>query len=175
MEDDLCILLFVLISWLILYVILEFQIVNKKKNKVKKYFKELNDNFEKRLDILTKMLDIVKAYDKNQFDEFGSNLYDYTNNYQEYDFNKKLEVNEIINNEIKKLLLASKVYPELQQLNKYVKLEKQLIRIEKVLNKLGIKYNKVLNEYNSRKKIFPSSLVCTICRFYSFNYYNINK
>ena len=35
MEDDLCILLFVLISWLILYVILEFQIVNKKKNKVK--------------------------------------------------------------------------------------------------------------------------------------------
>ena len=121
------------------------------------------------------MLDMVKAYDKNQFDEFGSNLYDYTNNYQEYDFNKKLEVNEIINNEIKKLLLASKVYPELQQLNKYVKLEKQLIRIEKVLNKLGIKYNKVLNEYNSRKKIFPSSLVCTICIFYSFNYYNINK
>ena len=105
MEDDLCILLFVLIGWLILYVILEFQIVNKKKNKVKKYFKELNDNFEKRLDILTKMLDIVKAYDKNQFDEFGSNLYDYTNNYQEYDFNKKLEVNEIINNEIKKKLL----------------------------------------------------------------------
>lgn len=175
MEDDLCILLFVLISWLILYVILEFQIVNKKKNKVKKFLKELNDNFEKRLDVLTKMLDIVKAYDKNQFDEFGSNLYDYTNNYQEYDYNKKLEVNELINNEIKKLLLTSKVYPELQQLNKYVKLEKQLIRIEKVLNKLGIKYNKVLNEYNSRKKIFPSNLVCTICRFYSFNYYNINK
>ena len=154
---------------------MEFQIVNKKKNKVKKFLKELNDNFEKRLDVLTKMLDIVKAYDKNQFDEFGSNLYDYTNNYQEYDYNKKLEVNELINNEIKKLLLTSKVYPELQQLNKYVKLEKQLIRIEKVLNKLGIKYNKVLNEYNSRKKIFPSNLVCTICRFYSFNYYNINK
>lgn len=172
MEDDLCILLFVLIGWLILYVILEFQIVNKKKSKVKKFFDELNSNFEKRLDILTKMLDIVKGFDKNQFDEFGSNLYDYTNNYQDYDYNKKLEVNELINVEIKKILLASKVYPELQLLNKYVKLEKQLIRIEKILNKLGIKYNKVLKEYNVRKKIFPSSLVCSVCRFYSFNYYN---
>lgn len=175
MEDEFCLLLFVLIIWLIVYIILEFNIINKKKNKVKRYFKELNYNFEKRFDLLTKMLDIVKGYDKNQFDEFGSKLYDYVSNYSDYDYNKKIDVNELINIEIKKLLLASKVYPELQELNKYVKLEKQLIRTEKVLIKVGIKYNKVLNEYNNRRKIFPSNLISKICRFYSFNYYNSNK
>ena len=174
MEDDLCILLFVLISWLILYVILEFQIVNKKKNKVKKYFKELNDNFEKRLDILTKMIDIVKSYDKNQFDDFGSNLYDYLKNYNTFECNKKLEINALIEGNIKKILLVRKVYPELDNVEKYVKLEKQLVRMNKIINKLCIRYNKFLKNYMDRKRIFPSGIICFLFRFYSYNYFEFN-
>lgn len=172
MEDDLCILLFVLVIWLILYLLLEFNIINNKRKDVRKLFLEMDNFFIKRLNVLSKMIDVIKAYDKKQFDDFGSNLYDYINNYKEFDYNKRLEINENINKEIKKILLVRRVYPELDENVKYVKLEKQLVRINKVINKLQIKYNRALKIYLNRRMIFPSELICIICRFYSYNYFN---
>lgn len=173
MEDDLCILFIILIVWLILYIILEFNIINKKRIEVKKIFLELDTVFEKRISILVKIVDIVKGYDRNQFDDLGSRLYDYSNSYKEYEYNKKISINDILDGDIKKLLLVSKVYPELKDLPKFVKLEKQLIRYSKVIKKMKIKYNKVLDNYNNRKKIFPSGLICLVCKFYNYNYFKI--
>lgn len=173
MEDDLCILLIILIIWLILYILLEFNIINKKRIEVKKMFLELDVIFEKRINILSKIVDIVKAYDRNQFDDLGSRLYDYSNSYKEFEFNKRISINEILDSDIKKLLLVSKVYPELKELPKFVKLEKQLIRYSKVIKKMRIKYNKVLDNYNNRKKIFPSGIIGLVCKFYNYNYFKI--
>ena len=175
MEDDLCILLFVLINWLIVYVILEFHIINNKRRDVRKMFIELDAMFEKRLILLDKMIDIVKSYDKNQFDDFGSNLYDYLKNYNTFECNKKLEINALIEGNIKKILLVRKVYPELDNVEKYVKLEKQLVRINKIINKLCIRYNKFLKNYMDRKIIFPSGIICFLFRFYSYNYFEFNE
>ena len=136
-------------------------------------FLELDVIFEKRINILSKIVDIVKAYDRNQFDDLGSRLYDYSNSYKEYEFNKRISINEILDSDIKKLLLVSKVYPELKELPKFVKLEKQLIRYSKVIKKMRIKYNKVLDNYNNRKKIFPSGIICLVCKFYNYNYFKI--
>lgn len=173
MEDDLCILLIILIIWLIIYLILEFNIINKKRIEVKKAFLDVDDVFAKRIIVLSKMVDIVKGYDRNQFDEFGSRLYDYSNSYNEYDYNKRIEINELIEIDIKKLLLVSKVYPELKEQNKFVKYEKQLVRYSKVINKLKIKYNRVLDNYNNRRKIFPSGLICALLKFYNYNYFKM--
>ena len=80
---------------------------------------------------------------------------------------------ENINFEIKKILLVREVYPELNNNTKYVKFEKHLIRMNKILSKLQAKYNKALDAYLSRKKVFPSELICVICNFYSYNYFNL--
>lgn len=173
MEDNLCILFIILIIWLIVYIILEFNIINKKRIVVKKVFLEIDELFEKRINVLTRMVDIVKGYDRNQFDDFGSRLYDYSNSYKEYDYNERIKINELIESDIKKLLLVSKVYPELSELTKFVKLEKQLIRYSKVIKKIKIKYNRVLDNYNNRKKVFPSGLICILCKFYNYNYFKI--
>lgn len=173
MEDDLCILFIILIIWLVIYLILEFNIINKKRIEVKKAFSEVDEIFEKRILLLNKIVDIVKGYDKNQFDEFGSRLYDYSNSYKEYDYNEKIRINDMIESDINKLLLVSKVYPELKDLTKFSKLEKQLIRYSKVIKKLKIKYNRAVDAYNNRKKVFPSGLLCSICNFYNYDYFKM--
>lgn len=173
MEDNLCILFIILIIWLIVYIILEFNIINKKRIVVKNTFLEIDELFEKRINVIAKMVDIVKGYDRNQFDDFGSRLYDYSSSYTEYDYNEKIKINELIESDIKKLLLVSKVYPELGELSKFVKMEKQLIRYSKVIKKIKIKYNRVLDNYNNRKKVFPSGLICMFCKFYNYNYFKM--
>ena len=169
MDDSLCVIFIILIIWLIIYLMLEFSIINNKKNEVKKIFLEIDELFEKRISILLKMVDIVKGYDKNQFDDLGSRLYDYSTFYKEYDVNKRIEVNHILDGDVKKILLATKVYPELTDVVKYVKFEKQLIRYSKVIKKLKFKYNKVLDDYNNRKRIFPSGIISIVCKFYDYN------
>lgn len=175
MDSILKILLIILIIWLILYVLLELSIINNKKNEVNSLFLSMDNLFMKRFNILSKMIDIIKAYDKNQFDLFGSKLYDYINNYDEYDINKKLKVNEEITSELNKVLLVSKVYPEIVENNKYVKFEKQLIRYNKIINKLQKRYNRAVAAFYTRKKIFPSNLICFLLQFYSYNYFNLKK
>ena len=140
MEDSSCILVVIVII-LCLYIFIEFLIINKNRKEVNKKFLELDSIFEKRMNILSKMVDIVKGYDRNQFDDLGSRLYDYINSYNDFDCNRKIEINEVLDCDIKKLLLVTKVYPELKDLSKYVKLEKQIIRYSKVINKMKIRYN----------------------------------
>lgn len=171
MEDDLCILLICISCFIITCLIIELIVVNIKRLRVKQKFLELDDIFEKRLNILSKMVDIAKGYERNQFDDFGSRLYDYSKSYTEYDCNKKIEINELIDCDINRLLLIKKVYPELNDLSKYIKLEKQLIRYSKVIKKLKIKYNKVLDDYNYKKGIFPRCLFCNI--FYKYDYFRM--
>ena len=62
---------------------------------------------------------------------------------------------------------------ELKDLTKFSKLEKQLIRYSKVIKKLKIKYNRAVDAYNNRKKIFPSGLLCSICNFYNYDYFKM--
>ena len=128
--------------WLIIYLILEFNLINSRRIIVKKAFIELDEMLIKRLNILSKMLDVVKAYDKKQFDDFGSRLYDYIKQYNDYDYNKKIRLDKLLNNDIKRILLVSKVYPEVNEVVKYTKMERQLIRYDKVIRKLKIKYKK---------------------------------
>lgn len=173
MKDNVCIILIILIIWLILYILLEFNIINKRNYDVMKIFIGIDKLFQKRMDILSQLLDIVKAYDRNQFDEFGSKLYDYVINYKYYDINEKIRINEFMENDINKILLVSKVYPELKDVYKFVKLEKQIIRYSKVIKKMKLKYNRVLDEYNCRKKIFPSGLICDLLKFYNYNYFDV--
>lgn len=173
MNDLLNLLFILLIIWLVLYLIMEFRIINKRKNDVKNIFLELDDLFIKRFNVLSKLLDIIKKYDKNQFDSFGSKLYDYINNYDEYDINSRLKINEDLSTELKKILLVSKVYPEILYDDKFAKLEKQLIKLNKLISKLHYKYNDALIIFISRKRIFPSNLICVIFKFYSYNYFNL--
>ena len=66
MDDPLQYLFIIIIIWLILYILLEFKIINDKRNEVNKVFFELDELFYKRLLMLSKMLDIIKVFDRNQ-------------------------------------------------------------------------------------------------------------
>jgi hypothetical protein len=112
-------------------------------------------------------------YILDQFDNILS--YNHPSFRDDYEYNERLEINEYINVEINKFLLVRDVYPEINDNVKYIKLEKQLIRINKVLNKLKTKYNRAVSSYMNRKKIFPTDIIFLVCRFYSYNYFNINK
>lgn len=169
------IIFIILAIWLILYIVLEFNIINKKRKIVSKLYSELDSLFFKRLNLLAKILDIIKAYDKNQFDSFGSDLYDYIKNYYEYSYNERLDINDNLDVEIKKILLVTDVYPEMKDITKYVKFEKQLVRLNKIIKKSILKYNNAVIIYINRKKIFPSNLIATLCRFYNYKVFNINK
>lgn len=175
MNSTLSILIIVLFIWLVIYLILEISIVKNKIKNIEIIFEKLDIYFIKRLNVLYKMLDIVKEYNKIEFESLSSNLYDYINEYDEYNLEKKIIINEDLNLEIKKILLVSKVYPDLLDNNKYIKFEKQLVRYNKVINKLCRKYNIAVENFENRKKIFPSNLLCKFIKKEKYRSFNVKN
>lgn len=175
MDNTLSILMIILVIWFLLYIILELCIVHNKIRDIEKVFKELDTYFIKRLNVLYKMLDIIKEYNKIEFEELSSNLYDYINDYNEYNLEKRISINEHLNYDIKKILLVSKAYPELINNAKYMKLEKQLVRFNKVINKFCKKYNNAVISFNGRQKIFPSNIICLLYKKNKYRVFKINN
>lgn len=175
MKDTLSILFVILMIWLIVYILLEITIINNKRKNIEVLFNDLDNIFNKRLCVLSKMLDIVKVYNKMEFEEFSSKLYDYISEYSEYSINKKLEINVKLELDVKKVLLSSIVYPELSSNGKYIKLEKQLVRFNKVIKKICRKYNNAIEDYEKRKEIFPSNVISKLGRFYKYDYFNLDN
>lgn len=174
MKDILSILFIILIIWLILFIILELSIVNIRKRTTINLFNELDKIFINRLNVIYKMIDNIKEYNKIDFENLSSNLYDYIKEYSEYDLNKKIWINEQLSSDIKKILLASTAYPELLNNPKYAKYEKQLKRYNKVIKKFSLRYNKALISYLDRFKIFPSSLICKLGKYEEYKYIDLN-
>ncbi len=175
MKDTLSILFIVLVIWLILYIILEVTILKRKIKDIDIVFSELDILFIKRLNVLYKMLDIIKEYNKIEFEVLSSDLYDYINEYDEYNLEKRIIINENLELNIKKILLVSKAYPELLSNIKYVKYEKQLVRFNKVINKLCKKYNNAILAYMDRQKVFPSSLLCKFLKKERYRYFSVKN
>lgn len=173
MKNSLSILLIVLLIWLILFIILELTIVNKRKRNLINQFNELDKIFITRLNVIYKMIDIIKEFNKIDFESLSSNLYDYIKEYNEYTLNKKITINSQLSSEIKKILLASTAYPELLNNPKYVKYERHLKRYNKVINKFSLKYNKALISYLDRFKIFPSKIICKIGKYEEYKYIDV--
>lgn len=173
MKDTLSILFIVLIIWFVLYFALEVSIVKKKIKEVERTFNELDTMLIKRLNVLYKMLDIIKEYNKIEFEVLSSDLYDYINDYNEYNLEKRISINENLSLNIKKILLVSKAYPELLSNVKYVKYEKQLVRYNKFINKLCKRYNNAVVAYMDRLKVFPSSLLCKLFNKREYKYFSI--
>lgn len=174
MKDILCIFGFILALWLIIYTILEFRIMQKHKENVENSFSELDKIFIKRLSVLYRMMDIIKEYNKIDFEALSSDLYDYMQSYNDYTTNERIAINEHLALEVKKVLLVSAAYPELQNHIKYPKYEKQLKRYNKVITKCSIKYNNTLIAYKERKKIFPSKIICKLGKYPEYQLFTLN-
>ena len=111
----------------------------------------------KRHDVLTKMLDVVKAYTKHE----KETLFEIVNLRKGMTTQEKSEASAAMDQQIKSLNIVAENYPQLLSSENYKTLQMAIADTEEHLQAARRLYNAAVSSYNQRIVSFPSSVVAS--------------
>lgn len=109
----------------------------------------------KRYDVLTKMLDTVKGYQKYE----QSVLSELVKLRTGMSMTERKAANDAMDKISKDISVLAEGYPELKANTNFVELQKAIVDVEEHLQAARRLYNSNVNAYNTKLVVFPSSIV----------------
>lgn len=109
----------------------------------------------KRYDVLTKMMDVVKAYAKHE----KETLFEVINLRKGMSLEEKNVENAKMTKNLEKINLVAEAYPELKSSENYKTLQQSIVDVEEHLQAARRMYNSNVSIYNQMIVTFPASIV----------------
>ena len=111
----------------------------------------------KRYDVLTKMMDVVKAYAKHE----KETLFEVISLRKGMSIDEKNEANRKMNSNLEKINVLAESYPELRSNENYVTLQKSIVEVEEHLQAARRMFNSNVSIYNQMLVTFPTSIIAS--------------
>lgn len=112
----------------------------------------------KRYDVLTKMMDVVKAYAKHE----KETLFEVINLRKGMSLEEKNVENAKMTKNLEKINVVAEAYPELKSSENYKTLQQSIIDVEEHLQAARRMYNSNVSIYNQMIVTFPTSVVANL-------------
>lgn len=109
----------------------------------------------KRYDVLTKMMDVVKAYAKHE----KETLFEVINLRKDMSIQEKNEANKAMDENMKKINVVAENYPELKSSENYKTLQQSIADVEEHLQAARRLYNSNVSLFNQLLVTFPTSSI----------------
>lgn len=109
----------------------------------------------KRYDVLTKMIDVVKAYAKHE----KETLFEVINLRKDMSIQEKNEANKAMDENMKKINIVAENYPELKSSENYKTLQQSIADVEEHLQAARRLYNSNVSLFNQLLVTFPTSSI----------------
>lgn len=126
--------------------------------KIKEALSGIDVALTKRYDVLTKMLDAVKGYQKHEKELLAEVI----NLRMGMSMQERNMANSQMDEITDRLNLFVENYPELKASDNFVELQKAIIDVEEHLQAARRLYNANVTSYNSKLIMFPSSVVAGV-------------
>lgn len=145
------IVLFILVVWYI-------SVSNKLNRAVVKIDESLSGidvALTKRYDVLTKMIDVVKAYAKHE----KETLFEVINLRKDMTMQEKNDANKAMDENFKRINIVAENYPELKSSENYKTLQQSIADVEEHLQASRRLYNSNVSLFNQMLVTFPTSSI----------------
>lgn len=109
----------------------------------------------KRYDVLTKMMDVVKAYAKHE----QETLFEVINLRKDMTIQEKNQANHVMDENFKKINILAENYPELKSSENYKTLQQSIVDVEEHLQAARRLYNSNVSFFNQLLVTFPTSSI----------------
>jgi len=166
---------FVLLIILILYLVLLHNKLVKLNLDIKKEYSNLDISLMKRSDLITKLVETVKAYMKHEKDLLTKIV---ELRYKAVDLKDKKEFFKT-ENEISKLLgevlIVAENYPDLKASDNFINLQNELSRVEEDLSNSRKLYNDAVLKYNNVYMMFPTKIFALIIGYKKQEFYEVEE
>lgn len=153
--------LVMLIAVLLLFVLIVYNGLIKKRNQVRQSRSSIDVYLTQRFDLIPNLVEVVKAYaahEKNLFEEIAKLRTSYMEN-------KSLSTASELEGALNNLIAVAENYPELKASENFLNLQKNLTKMEDQLQAARRLYNTDVTTYNTSLQTFPSNLIAGLFGF----------
>jgi len=158
METVIIIIVIALVAILLMWYISVSNNLNRALVKIDEANSGIDVALTKRFDVLTKMIDVVKAYSKHE----KETLFEIIKMRNNMTMEEKNEVNNKMNHNFEQIRLVVENYPELKSSENYKTLQLSIADVEEHLQAARRMYNSNVSIYNQTIVTFPSSIVASM-------------
>ncbi|MBR5228095.1 MAG: LemA family protein [Clostridia bacterium] len=155
---------------IIIYIIVVYNKISKASLQVEQAKQSIDVYLKQRFDLIPNLVEVVKAqanYEKKILEAL-------TKLRSRFNENNTLEQNQDLDDEYKQVLVNVEAYPELKTSEAYMKLQKQLTKMESQLQAARRIYNIEVTRYNTYLHKFPSNFVAGIFGFQEIKLYKLD-
>lgn len=147
----------VVVAIIVLWYITTYNGIKVLKLKVKEGASGIDVALTKRYDTLTKLLDVVKGYQKHEKEV----LVEVINLRSGMSMAERNEANRKMDDMMSRINVLAEAYPELKSSNNFLELQKSITDVEEHLQAARRLYNANVSAYNAKIVMFPNSIVAS--------------
>lgn len=151
-----------IVAVILIYVLWEFNSFIRLNNKVGEAFATMDVYLKKRWDLIPNIVETVKGYAKHEKDTLESVINLRNSNYNGMNNDEKIDKNEVLTNNIIKLMALAENYPDLKASDSFRDLSKNLTKVEDEIAQSRKYYNAVVRVFNNKVQMFPNSLIAKL-------------
>lgn len=148
------------------------------RNKVKNQLSQVDVQLKKRFDLIPNLVETCKGYaahEESIYGEFAKARGLYAQASQQGDVNKMAEADKGLSGAISRLLMVQERYPELKADKHFTEIMQQLKDCEKTIATARQFYNDIVQKYNDKVEMFPSSIIAKMFKFKLAEFYTITN
>lgn len=147
--------LVVLVLIIVIWVISTSNKLNRAVVKINEAESGIDVALTKRYDVLTKMMDTVKAYSKHE----KETLFEVINLRKNMTTEEKADANNKMSRNLEKINLLVENYPELKASENYKTLQQSILEVEEHLQAARRMFNSNVSIFNQMIVTFPTSII----------------
>lgn len=154
-------MIYLVLCFILLIIIIIYNIMLKKYNKVKESYSTLDVYLKKRYDLVPNLVNCVKGYSNHEANILKDVLMIRGDSYSK----------DMIDN----VIVSFENYPSLKVDSLFINLQRSLYDIEEQISAARRNYNACVNDYNNFISFFPVNFISLIFRYKKCRLYSISE
>jgi LemA protein len=143
------------------------------KNNVEAQLKQVDNQLQRRYDLIPNLVNTVKGYAKHEKEVF-TNIADARSRLaQAGSLREKASANNQLDSALSRLLVVVERYPELKANEQFNRLSNNLEGTENRLAVERMRYNELVKQYNTKIQLFPGNIFAGMMGFTKLDYFDV--
>lgn len=158
---------------LIFYLIIVYNTLVRKRNKVKNAWSQIEVQLKRRFDLIPNLIETVKGYAAHEKELLQKIAEVRTRFMSAQSPEESIESNGEMSRLLGRLFAVAENYPELKANENFLQLQQEIARTEDKISFSRQFYNDVVMEYNNMIQSFPTNLIAQLFRFKQAVFFSI--
>ena len=165
----------VLIVIIALFLIVVYNGLIVKRNRIKNAWSQIDVQLKKRYDLVPNLMRTVKGYAKHEKTVFENVTKARSAMMQAGSIGDKAKANNMMTDALKSLFAVAENYPKLEASKNFLMLQEELSGIESKIAYARQFYNDSVLDFNNNLQVFPNSIVAGMFNFAKEEFFKIKK